>query len=69
MGAAAYGLFPEGTTVDLKESTRADAFNVYDKRIDRCNSEISKGILTVTMTMEDGASLSQSEVHRKMLET
>lgn len=68
MGAAAYGLFPEGTTVDLKESTRADAFNVYDKRIDRCNSEISKGILTVTMTMEDGASLSQSEVHRKMLE-
>lgn len=68
MGAAAYGLFPEGTTVDLKESTRADAFNVYDKRIDRCNSELSKGILTVTMTMEDGASLSQSEVHRKMLE-
>ncbi|RHP66755.1 DUF935 family protein [Bacteroides sp. OF04-15BH] len=68
MGAASYGLFPEGTTVDLKESSRADAFNVYDKRIDRCNSEISKGILTVTMTMEDGASLSQSEVHRKMLE-
>lgn len=68
MGAASYGLFPEGTTVDLKESTRADAYNVYDKRIDRCNSEISKGILTVTMTMEDGASLSQSEVHRKMLE-
>ena len=67
MGAAAYGLFPEGTTVDLKESTRADAFNVYDKRIDRCNSEISKGILTVTMTMEDGASLSQSEVHRLLL--
>ena len=68
MGAASYGLFPEGTTVDLKESSRADAFNVYDKRIDRCNSEISKGILTVTMTMEDGASLSKSEVHRKMLE-
>ena len=42
MGAAAYGLFPEGTTVDLKESTRADAFNVYDKRIDRCNSELSR---------------------------
>lgn len=68
MGAAAYGLFPEGTTVDLKESTRADAFNVYDKRIDRCNSELSKGILTVTMTMEDGASLSQSQVHRQMLD-
>lgn len=68
MGAASYGLFPEGTTVDLRESTRADAFNVYDRRIERCNSELSKGLLTVTMTMDDGASLSQSEVHRRMLD-
>lgn len=67
MGAAAYGLFPEGTTIDIKESSRTDCFNVYDKRIDRCNSEISKGLLTVTMTMEDGASLSQSQVHQDML--
>lgn len=68
MGAAAYGLFPEGTTIDMKESNRTDSFNVYDKRIERCNSEISKGILTVTMTMEDGASLSQSQVHKSMLD-
>ena len=66
-GAAAYGLFPEGTTIDIKESSRTDCFNVYDKRIDRCNSEISKGLLTVTMTMEDGSSLSQSQVHQDML--
>lgn len=68
MGAAAYGLFPEGTTVDLKESTRSDAYNVYDRRIERCNSELSKGVLTVTMTMENGSSHSQSEVHKEMLE-
>lgn len=68
MGAAAYALFPEGTTVDIKESTRGDAYNVYDRRIERCNSEISKGILTVTMTMDNGSSHSQSEVHERMLQ-
>ena len=53
MGAAAWGLFPDGT----------DAFNVYDKRIDRANSEMSKGVLNQTMTIDSGSSLSQSEVH------
>ena len=68
MGAAAYALFPEGTSIEIKESTRGDAFNVYDKRIERCNSELSKGVLTVTMTMDNGASLSQSKVHENMLD-
>ena len=55
-------------TIEIKESTRGDAFNVYDKRIERCNSELSKGVLTVTMTMENGSSLSQSKVHENMLD-
>ncbi len=63
MGAAFYGLFQEGTDIEIKESSRGDAFNVYDKRIDRANSEISKGILNQTMTIDSGSSLSQSEVH------
>ena len=68
MGAASYGLFPEGTTIDIKESTRGDAYNVYDRRIERCNSELSKAILTQTMTVDNGASLSQSKVHENMLD-
>lgn len=68
MGAASYGLFPEGTTIDIKESTRGDAYNVYDRRIERCNSEISKAVLTQTMTVDNGASLSQSKVHENMLD-
>ena len=67
MGAAAWGLFPEGTEIEIKETTRGDAFNVYDKRIERANSELSKGILTQTMTTDNGSSLSQSEVHKQML--
>lgn len=63
MGAAPWGLFDENTDVEIKETTRGDAFNVYDKRIDRANSEISKGVIGQTMTIEDGSSLSQSETH------
>lgn len=68
MGAAAWGLFPDGTDIDIKETTRGDAFNVYDKRIERANSELSKGILNQTMTIDNGSSLSQSEVHLEVFE-
>lgn len=63
MGAAGWGLFPEGTEIEFKETSQGDAFNVYDKRITRCNSEMSKGILNQTMTIDDGSSRSQSETH------
>lgn len=68
MGAASYALFPLGTEVEIKESSRGDAYNVYDKRIERANSEIAKAILTVTMTMDNGSSMSQSKVHESMFE-
>ena len=63
MGAALWGVFQEGTEIDVVENSRGDAFNVYDKRIDRANSELSKLIIGQTMTIEDGSSLSQSETH------
>lgn len=51
------------TEIQLVESGKGDAFNVYDKRIDRANSELSKLVIGQTMTIEDGSSLSQSETH------
>jgi hypothetical protein len=33
MGAAFWGVFQEGTEIDIKESSRGDAYNVYDRRI------------------------------------
>ena len=68
MGLASYAVLPEGTTVQLVSSTQADAFNVYDKRVDRANSEISKLIIGQTMTIEDGSSLSQSQTHLEVFE-
>ena len=68
MGYKAWAVLPSDSEIELKESSRGDAFNVYDKRVDRANSELSKLVLQVTMTIEDGASLSQSQVHLKVLD-
>ena len=67
MGSKAWAVLPQESSIELTESSRGDAFNVYDKRVDRANSELSKLVLLVTMTIEDGSSLSQSQVHLKVL--
>ena len=68
MGLASYAVLPTDTTVQFVENAKSNAFNVYDKRVDRANSEISKLIIGQTMTIEDGSSLSQSQTHLKVLE-
>lgn len=56
------------TEIEFVESSRGDAYNVYDKRIDRANSELSKLVIGQTMTIEDGSSLSQSQTHLTVFE-
>ena len=65
MGSSAFGVFNSDDTIELIESSKSDAFNVFDKNIDRANSEISKIVLSSTMTTDEGSSRSQSEVHEK----
>ena len=68
MGTEGWGIFQQGTEIEVVESSRGDAFNVYDRRIERANSELSKLIIGQTMTIEDGSSLSQSETHLEVFE-
>lgn len=70
MGSAAYAVLQNGETVEFIESTKGDAFNVYDKLIDRCNSEMSKLILGQTLTSDVGKSgtRAQGEVHERVAE-
>lgn len=68
MGTEGWGIFQEGTEIEVVESSKGDAFNVYDKRIERANSELSKLIIGQTMTIEDGSSLSQSETHLEVFQ-
>ncbi|PCH69404.1 MAG: hypothetical protein COC06_07615 [Bacteroidales bacterium] len=68
MGEAGSAVLPEGTTIEIKESSAKDAFNVYDRQIERTNSEISKQILGGTMVSDSGSSRAQSEVHERTLD-
>ena len=68
MGTSSWGLFKSDDLIELVESSNSDAFNVFDKMIDRCNSEISKLILGQTMTTDNGSSRSQAEVHERVLD-
>ncbi|MRX70282.1 Protein of unknown function [Flavobacterium resistens] len=68
MGSAAYGVFPIGTEVEIKENSKTDAFNVFYMKIQALDKELSKLILHQTMTTENGSSRSQGEVHENTLE-
>lgn len=68
MGAKAWGVFDDSTDIELVESAKGDSFNVYDRRVERSNSEMSKLVLKQTMSIDDGSSLSQSEVHLKVFD-
>lgn len=48
-GKAAYAMLQDGESFEFIESTKGDAFNVYDKLIERCNSEISKAVVGSTL--------------------
>lgn len=67
MGHAMVAVMPEGTEVDVVENAKSDSFEVYDRRIERCDRELSKLVIGQTMTIEDGSSLSQSQTHLDVL--
>ena len=67
-GRQQVAVVPTDTEIQFVESSRGDAYNVYNQRVARANSEISKLTIGQTMTIEDGSSLSQSETHLQVLE-
>jgi phage gp29-like protein len=68
MATAAYALLDDQDTIEFIENTKGDAFNVYDKLMERSNSELSKLIIGGTMLSDNGSSRSQSETHWKVSE-
>lgn len=68
LGFAGSAVLPLDTELEFVESSRGDAFNVFDQRTARANSELSKLIIGQTMTIEDGSSLSQSQTHLQVFQ-
>ncbi len=66
MGTSGVITMTTDTDIEIVENSKSDSYNVYDRRIDRADKEISKLIIGQTMTIEDGSSLSQSETHLKV---
>ncbi len=67
MGSAAYGVFPTGTEVDIKENSKSDSFNVFYKKLEALDREIAILVLHQTMTTDNGSSQSQAKVHENTL--
>ncbi|MRJ11494.1 DUF935 family protein [Ornithobacterium rhinotracheale] len=67
MGSAPYGVFPIGTEVDIKENSKSDAFQVFYRKIETLDKELSKLVLHQTMTTENGSSRAQGGVHENTL--
>ncbi len=65
MGSSSYAIIDQTEDIDFIESAKSDAYMVYDKLIERCNSELSKMILLQIMANDVGAngSRAQAEVH------
>lgn len=63
VGNNKYLVIDQDTDLQVIETSRTDAYNVYDQRVERANSELSKLVIGQTMTIEDGSSLSQSQTH------
>lgn len=67
MGSSAWGLFDTNDIVELVESNKTDAYDVFDKLIERCNSEISKLILGQTGTTDEKSFSGSANVHERVL--
>lgn len=67
MGVSAYGVFDTDDIIELIESNRSDAYEVFDKLIERCNSELSKLILGQTGTTDEKSYSGSANVHERIL--
>ena len=65
LGKAAQAVFPQGTTIDIKDSAaKGDPYNVFLKQMEYSDAQISKRILGGTMISDNGSSKSQGTVHQ-----
>lgn len=67
MGEAAWGVFDTDDEIQLIETSKTDFSNMYDKFIERINSELSKLVLLQTGTTDEKAHVGAAKVHENTL--
>jgi len=63
MSVATWAVMDLEDTIELAQATRTDAFQVFDKLVERCNSEITKIILGQTGTTDEKSYSGSASVH------
>ncbi|CAB4126813.1 Protein of unknown function DUF935 [uncultured Caudovirales phage] len=66
MGVSSYAVVGKNDLIEIVESNRADAFQVFDQMINRCNTENSKLILGSTGLMDEKAHVGAASVHNEV---
>lgn len=66
MGSSAWGMFDLSDEIQLLETAKTDAYQVFDMMIERCNSEISKLILGQTGTTDEKSFVGSAQVHERV---
>lgn len=61
MGHASYGIFPEGTELDIKESKQTDAFRVFDEKRKAANEELEIMILGIKNASQNSGTYGQQK--------
>lgn len=67
MGSAFWAMMNEGDEIQLLETFNTAAYDIYDKFIERANSEISKLILSQTGTTDEKTYSGSAGVHQDVL--
>lgn len=67
MGSASWGVFNIDDMIEFVEISQSDAFEVYDRLIDRVNSELSKLVLGQTGTTDEKSFTGSANVHADIL--
>ena len=64
MTSSTWAVIDKEDEVEMVQGSNTDSFQTFDTQVERLNSEMSKLIVSSTMTIDDGSSRSQSEVHQ-----
>jgi hypothetical protein len=68
MGVASWAVLDLNDNIEMMQASRTDAYQVFDKMVERCNSEISKIILGQTGTTDEKAYSGSANVHENVMQ-
>lgn len=67
MTGATYGIFHPDDEIKFIETTKTDAYNIYDRLIDRCDHAITKIFLSQTGTTDEKSFVGSAETHERVM--